>query len=206
MVASKLRPTLVISLLNNQHAPTTIEMPRIPTSLLRQAHTIDPFLPSLLVPCRDLHAAQNELRWLREYVERVAKARQARGDILSKGALLRQMIKQRVMGRPLQYIMGNEYFGDLEIRCSPGVLIPRWVSILPLERHVLTTRIGKTQQHQSQISYGCCKMHRNFLPKYVSWTSALAPVAYPSSSDTSCPWRVPMSAYAYWALMSRTKR
>jgi hypothetical protein len=181
-------------------------MPRIPTSLLRQAHTIDPHLPCLLVPCRDLQAARNELRWLREYVERVAKARRARGDILAKGALLRQVVKERVMGRPLQYIMGNEYFGDLEIRCSPGVLIPRWVSIVTLERVMLTTHIDKIQQHQSQISYGCCKLHRNFLPKYVSWTSAPAPVAYPSSSDTSCPWRALMSAYACWALMSRTKR
>jgi hypothetical protein len=119
--------------LQHQYAPTTIEMPRIPTSLLRQAHTIDPLLPSLLAPCRDLQAARNELRWLREYVERVAKARQARGDILAKGALLRQMIKERVMGKPLQYIMGSEYFGDLEIRCSPGVLIPRWVPIVTLE-------------------------------------------------------------------------
>jgi methylase of polypeptide subunit release factors len=42
------------------------------------------------------------------------------------------MIKERVKGRPLQYLMGNEYFGDLEIGCSPGVLIPRWVSIVTL--------------------------------------------------------------------------
>jgi methylase of polypeptide subunit release factors len=102
-------------------------MPRIPTSLLRQAHTIDPLLPALLSPCRDLHAAQSELRWLCEHVNRVARARRARGDTLAKGALLRQLIKERASGKPLQYILGTEYFGDLEIKCRPGVLIPRCV-------------------------------------------------------------------------------
>lgn len=100
-------------------------MPRIPTALLRKAHTIDPLLPALLAPCRDLGSAQNELRWLREHVEKVAKARRARGDIVAKGALLRDLVTQRVSGKPLQYILGTEYFGDLEIRCAPGVLIPR---------------------------------------------------------------------------------
>jgi HemK-like putative methylase len=111
----------------HQHAPSTIEMPRIPTSLLRKAYTIDPLLPALLAPCRDLHAAQSELRWLREHVDRVATARHARGDTLAKGPFLRQLIKERVSGKPLQYILGTEFFGDLEIRCKPGVLIPRWV-------------------------------------------------------------------------------
>jgi methylase of polypeptide subunit release factors len=27
----------------------------------------------------------------------------------------------------LQYILGTEFFGDLEIECKPGVLIPRFV-------------------------------------------------------------------------------
>jgi methylase of polypeptide subunit release factors len=110
----------------HQHAPTTRDMPRIPNSLLRKAHTIDPLLPALLAPCRDLHAAQSELRWLREHVEKVARSRARRGDTLAKGAMLRQLIKDRASGKPLQYILGTEYFGDLEIRCKPGVLIPRW--------------------------------------------------------------------------------
>ncbi|OSS47898.1 hypothetical protein B5807_06626 [Epicoccum nigrum] len=100
-------------------------MPRVPTALLRKARTIDPFLPALLAPCRDLHTAQNELRWLREHVEKVANARRARGDTLAKGPLLIQLVRERVRGRPLQYLLGTEYFGDLEIKCRPGVLIPR---------------------------------------------------------------------------------
>lgn len=100
-------------------------MPRIPTALLRKARTINPFLPVLLAPCRDLHAAQNELRWLHEYVDKVAKARRARGDTLAKSAFLSRLVRERAKGKPLQYLLGTEYFGDLEIECRPGVLIPR---------------------------------------------------------------------------------
>jgi methylase of polypeptide subunit release factors len=115
---------LVTSIPKHNHVPAK-NMPRIPTALLRKARTIDPFLPALLAPCRDLHTAQNELRWLREHVEKVAKARRAKGDKLAKGALLGQLVRERARGKPLQYILGSEYFGDLEIRCAPGVLIPR---------------------------------------------------------------------------------
>ncbi|KAH8712199.1 S-adenosyl-L-methionine-dependent methyltransferase [Phaeosphaeriaceae sp. PMI808] len=100
-------------------------MPRISPSLLRRARTIDCLLPALLGPCRDLHTAHSELRWLREHVERVAEARVAQGHVFAKGALLRQLVKQRASGKPLQYILGTEYFGHLELRCRPGVLIPR---------------------------------------------------------------------------------
>ncbi|KAI4649170.1 hypothetical protein J4E93_003484 [Alternaria ventricosa] len=100
-------------------------MPRIPTSLIRKARAIDPYLPALLGPCRELQAAQNELRWLREHVEKVAKARRAKGDTIAKASLLQQLVKDRAAGKPLQYLLGTEYFGDLEIRCRPGVLIPR---------------------------------------------------------------------------------
>jgi methylase of polypeptide subunit release factors len=114
-------------------------MPRIQNALLRKARAIDPFLPILLAPCRDLHAAQNELRWLREHVEKVAKARRAKGDILAKGAMLNQLVQERARGKPLQYLLGTEYFGDLEIRCRPGVLIPRWDALEAKVRHELTT-------------------------------------------------------------------
>lgn len=100
-------------------------MPRISTAALRKAYAIDPLLPRLLPPCRDLRAAQNELRWLRDHVNRVAEARRAQGDVVSKSAFLRDLVRQRTRGRPLQYLLGTEFFGDLEIRCRPGVLIPR---------------------------------------------------------------------------------
>lgn len=101
-------------------------MPRISTSLIRKARAIDSLLPALLAPCRDLQAAQNELRWLREHVEEVGQTRRARPDKWAKRALLRQLVHERSRGKPLQYILGTEHFGDLEIRCKPGVLIPRY--------------------------------------------------------------------------------
>ncbi|PSN70685.1 S-adenosyl-L-methionine-dependent methyltransferase [Corynespora cassiicola Philippines] len=100
-------------------------MPRLPTSLLRRARAIDPLLPALLGPCRELGAAQNELRWLREHVDEVAEARRRKGDRISRISMLADVVQQRASGKPLQYIFGTEFFGDLEICCRPGVLIPR---------------------------------------------------------------------------------
>ncbi|KAJ4348073.1 uncharacterized protein N0V89_009445 [Didymosphaeria variabile] len=115
-------------------------MPRIPTSLLRKAYAIDPLLPRLLPPCRDLRAAQNELRWLREHVDDVAQARSAKGGPFSKSAFLRDLVQQRARGRPLQYLLGTEYFGDLEISCRPGVLIPRQDTAISVQCLVRSVR------------------------------------------------------------------
>jgi methylase of polypeptide subunit release factors len=104
-------------------------MPRVSTSLIRKARAIDILLPALLAPCRDLQAAQNELRWLREHVEQIAQARRGKQDRLAKGTLLRQLVHERARGKPLQYLLGTEYFGHLEIRCKPGVLIPRYAML-----------------------------------------------------------------------------
>ncbi|KAF2786874.1 hypothetical protein K505DRAFT_258947 [Melanomma pulvis-pyrius CBS 109.77] len=105
-------------------------MPRLPTSLLRKAYAIDSLLPPLLGPCRDLNSARNELRWLREHVDKVSRARYTKGGSSAKGGLLRTLVRKRVsggkpIGAPLQYGLGTEYFGDLEIEVRPGVLIPR---------------------------------------------------------------------------------
>ncbi|KAF2878502.1 S-adenosyl-L-methionine-dependent methyltransferase [Massariosphaeria phaeospora] len=100
-------------------------MPRIPTSLLRSAGAIDALLPALLGPNRDLAAARNELRWLREHAGKVATTRSAKGATWSKGAILADLVRRRARGTPLQYLLGTEHFGDLEILVRPGVLIPR---------------------------------------------------------------------------------
>ena len=102
-------------------------MPRIPPALLGKAGRLDPLLQSLLPVCRDLPSSQNELRWLRDHAAEVA-SKQSLGD---EKTILQQYVNRRAKGEPLQYILGSEYFGDLEIKCRPGVLIPRWVDKTP---------------------------------------------------------------------------
>ena len=99
-------------------------MPRLLRSLLLKAKAIDPLLPRLLPTCRDLVSAGNELRWLREHVQGVTGRKQS---VVNSQNLLRRLCEQRGRGEPLQYILGSEYFGDLEIQCRTGVLIPRCV-------------------------------------------------------------------------------
>lgn len=167
-------------------------MPRIPRSLLRKAHAIDSLLPALLAPCRDLGTARNELRWLREHVEQVAEARGARGETtVAKRAFLRRLVQERGRGKPLQYLLGSEHFGDLEIDCRPGVLIPRYKVARARGRHAIVANfgIGQIQQLPSHISSACFRMHQISRPSYAYWISAPAPAVYPSSSTTSYPAR-----------------
>ena len=95
-------------------------MPRLSNSLLRHANRIDRLLPLLLQSCRDLNSACNELRWLREHVN------------VRNAPSLSGLCRQRATGKPLQYILGSQSFGELDILCEPGVLIPRYTgSIYP---------------------------------------------------------------------------
>jgi len=103
-------------------------MPRLPPNLLNYAHTLHPCLPLLLRPCRDLPSARNELRWLQEHViatKNTSKPRSVRPAW--QIASLRRLCVERSMGKPLQYILGDQPFGELSILCEPGVLIPRFV-------------------------------------------------------------------------------
>ncbi|EEH50129.1 uncharacterized protein PADG_06208 [Paracoccidioides brasiliensis Pb18] len=129
-------------------------MPRLPPPLLRHVYSLHPLLPPLLRECRDLPSAQNELRWLGEHALAECRrkrngGRDDRGDlhreersVMTPGRLnsngngnsnvnacvrrrLREMVRQRARGVPLQYILGDQPFGELEILCRRGVLIPR---------------------------------------------------------------------------------
>ncbi|GMM38333.1 S-adenosylmethionine-dependent methyltransferase [Saccharomycopsis crataegensis] len=86
-------------------------MPRIPPSVFRQALRTDPLLVPLLPVTRSLSGAQAELRWLRKEVPKPK---------------LPWAIVQRSNYRPLQYILGDQPFLDLSIKCAEGTLIPRW--------------------------------------------------------------------------------
>jgi len=104
-------------------------MPRIPPTLLRLARRRNRLLPSLLPVCRDLPSSQNELRWLGEHAAEVASKK----GLNDEKRLLQQYVSRRARGEPLQYILGTEYFGDLEIECRPGVLIPRFVGLFTFQ-------------------------------------------------------------------------
>ena len=100
-------------------------MPRLSNSLLRYARHINPLLPLLLRTCRDLSSARNELRWLREHIL-TSPGASSPSRPTWQGELYRLCL-DRSKGKPLQYILGNQPFGDLDITCRPGVLIPRSV-------------------------------------------------------------------------------
>lgn len=96
-------------------------MPRIPFSVIRKAQRENYLLPILLKECRTIDSARNELRWLRERAVRDSQSLPRKGW----RSLLRSMCQMRSRGYPLQYILGDQPFGDLEILCRRGVLIPR---------------------------------------------------------------------------------
>ncbi|KAL8965244.1 MAG: hypothetical protein Q9197_006602, partial [Variospora fuerteventurae] len=98
-------------------------MPRLSPRLISQARTIDSFLPLLLRSCRDLSSARNELRWLREHLSRPRAS--ARPRTLDRKKTLHRLCIERSRGKPLQYILGHQPFGALDMFCRSGVLIPR---------------------------------------------------------------------------------
>ena len=101
-------------------------MARLSPRTLRQAYRESPLLPILLRPCRDLSSARNELRWLRQHVEQRSNASQnGRFDGKDAYSRLRSLCLERGKGVPLQYILGTQPFGGLEIICKQNVLIPR---------------------------------------------------------------------------------
>lgn len=123
-------------------------MPRLAPALLREARASHVLLPLLLRECRDLPSARNELRWLQEHAHESCglpssqlrietpprKAESAAYSLIWK--TLSHNVHRRAKGEPLQYILGTQPFGDLQILCREGVLIPR------PETEAYTTRLG----------------------------------------------------------------
>jgi HemK-like putative methylase len=109
-------------------------MPRLQPVFLRTASRISPHLPTLLPACRDLESAQHELRWIREYVCSLPLKgiRPSHGTwdavrerCLYKEQRIARLCARRGRGEPLQYVLGSQPFGELDITCRRGVLIPR---------------------------------------------------------------------------------
>ncbi|KAH7309974.1 S-adenosyl-L-methionine-dependent methyltransferase [Rhexocercosporidium sp. MPI-PUGE-AT-0058] len=95
-------------------------MPRLSNSLILQAYNASELLPLVLRGARTLDLARNELRWLREHVQNL---KSSSSDQTHQRLL--KLCQRRSRGEPLQYILGSQPFGELDIKCRPGVLIPR---------------------------------------------------------------------------------
>lgn len=100
-------------------------MPRLAPKYLAQASREHYLLPLLLRPCRDLQSARLELKWLRDHALNQAGPQNDIKSGIKWKYLLHELCTKRSRGVPLQYLLGTEYFGDIEIACRPGVLIPR---------------------------------------------------------------------------------
>ncbi|KAK3359762.1 S-adenosyl-L-methionine-dependent methyltransferase [Lasiosphaeria hispida] len=94
-------------------------MPRLRPSLFWTARRdISPFAALLLRVCRDVPSAANELRWIREHIALTSSPAPPKFRLW-------KLCEKRAKGTPLQYVLGTQPFGGLEIKCRPGVLIPR---------------------------------------------------------------------------------
>lgn len=60
----------------------------------------------------------NEYRWIKDHVESTVAQPFRRNRIA-------ELCRKRGNGVPLQYVLGSQPFGPLDIRCQRGVLIPR---------------------------------------------------------------------------------
>ncbi|KAI9669839.1 MAG: hypothetical protein M1817_004580 [Caeruleum heppii] len=123
-------------------------MPRIPSSLLKTAFSRSPLLPLLLPPCRTLSSALLELRWLREHAISLSQNPVHRRRHGRQGwrTLLWRYCEERKRGRPLQYILGTQPFGQVEVKCRRGVLIPR------AETEAYVTHLGALLLSAGRIS------------------------------------------------------
>lgn len=86
---------------------------RLKPQTVARARAIDPLLALLLPTLREIRVAQQELSWLKQEIKDPIKLRQA-------------CIRRGHLNVPLQYVLGTQPFGKLDIQCRPGVLIPRW--------------------------------------------------------------------------------
>ena len=86
-------------------------MSRLSAKVIREARRISPFLPRLLPANRTIEQASLELKWIKEELPKED---------------WNDAVNQRYQLVPLQYILGSQPFGGLNIKCKQGVLIPRW--------------------------------------------------------------------------------
>lgn len=81
------------------------------TKLLQQAIRDTNLLDLLKPACKTIESSRQELRWIQKELPR----KQWLDACVKRSKLV-----------PLQYILGSQPFGDLNIKCRDNVLIPRW--------------------------------------------------------------------------------
>lgn len=86
-------------------------MPRISPKLVRKALKDTRLLPPLLRANPNLEQAKLELKWIKNELPK---------------SQWHDAIRRRSKLEPLQYILGSQPFGALDILCRRNVLIPRW--------------------------------------------------------------------------------
>lgn len=86
-------------------------MPRISPRLVKQALRHSPLLPPLLRANPNFEQAKLELKWIKNELPK------------NKWA---DAVRRRSRLEPLQYILGSQPFGALDILCQRNILIPRW--------------------------------------------------------------------------------
>ncbi len=96
-------------------------MPRLPPSLFASARRVSPAAAVLLPACRHLPSSLRELRWIRELVD----ATETTTTAATATRRVWELCRRRGKGVPLQYVLGSQPFGHLEMLCRPGVLIPQ---------------------------------------------------------------------------------
>lgn len=127
---SKARHFIDLPVNNDRLAETTIQEKET-AAIHENAHR-------LLEVCGDLKSAQRELKWICEGAKRQVWAAApaprdgsreqphlARRKYVEAYAKAEENVHKRAAGEPLQYLLGTEFFGDIEVLCRPGVLIPR---------------------------------------------------------------------------------
>jgi len=131
-----LNPLNLMTLVNTQHSPSSA-MPRLAPRLIWYCRQrVSPHAALILPVCRDLESAKNEVRWMREHLlEQQDAGLSTEGASSLSGKKLKneeqieielfRLCKERAKGVPLQYVLGSQPFGELEVRCKKGVLIPR---------------------------------------------------------------------------------